>query len=235
MIDAIVLAGGLGTRLKSVVSDVPKPMAMVGGKPFLTYIFDWLSYSNINRVILSVGYKWEIIEEQFGDKYKSMDLIYSVEEYPLGTGGAISKAMKLSNSEDVFIINGDTFFDINLKVFFDWHKHYSFDMSIALKQMKNFDRYGTVCIDENNNIYDFLEKKPKIEGLINGGIYILNKDITELFPKTEKFSFEKDFLESVAINSKLGGLVLDSYFIDIGVPEDFLKAQLELPAMNHYE
>jgi D-glycero-alpha-D-manno-heptose 1-phosphate guanylyltransferase len=235
MKDAIVLAGGLGTRLKSVVSDLPKPMALVDEKPFLTYILDWLSYYNISRVILSVGYKWKIIREQFGYRYKSMDLTYSVEDYPLGTGGAISKALQLSNEENVFIINGDTFFDINLKSFIEYHKNCRFDISIALKQMKNFDRYGTVCMDTSNHIYDFLEKKPKIDGLINGGIYILNKDITELFPKKEKFSFEKDFLECVAINLKLGGFLQDSYFIDIGVPEDYLKAQIELPAMNHYE
>ena len=114
-LEAIVLAGGLGTRLKSVVSNVPKPMAPIGDKPFLEYILKYLKKNGITRAILSVGYKSEIIEEYFGNNFEGIDLVYSVEKEPLGTGGAIKKAMSKVKSNQVYIINGDTFFDINLK------------------------------------------------------------------------------------------------------------------------
>ena len=112
--EAIVLAGGLGTRLRSIVLDLPKPMAPIGDKPFLEYIFKYLKKSGVTRVVLSVGYKWKVIEEYFGSSFENIELVYSVENEPLGTGGAIKKAMTKIEGEKVYIINGDTFFDVNL-------------------------------------------------------------------------------------------------------------------------
>ncbi|MBD3842888.1 MAG: NTP transferase domain-containing protein, partial [Campylobacterales bacterium] len=150
--EAIVLAGGLGTRLKSVVSNVPKPMATIGDKPFLEYILKYLKKNGITRVILSVGYKLEIIEEYFGNNFEGIELIYSKEDEPLGTGGAIKKAMSKVKSSKVYIINGDTFFDVNLKslILVDNSK-----ITLSLKHMKNFDRYGCVESDENNLVTAF--------------------------------------------------------------------------------
>ena len=229
--EAIVLAGGLGTRLRSVVTDVPKPMAPVSGKPFLYYLLHWLEKNGINRVILSVGYKWETIFNEFGDSFNSIDLVYSVEDSPLGTGGAIAFAMKKLEGETFFMINGDTLFNVDLGQLADFHKRGNHDLSIILKQVNNFDRYGTVEIDESSQITRFKEKAPCRKGLINGGIYIANKSIGNYFPDSEKFSFEQDFLEKNIGKLIFGGLSSNDYFIDIGIPEDYHKAQTELPLL----
>jgi D-glycero-alpha-D-manno-heptose 1-phosphate guanylyltransferase len=174
--EAIILAGGLGTRLRSVVNDIPKPMAEVCGKPFLSYILDFLIKYGIKRVILSVGYKWEAIREFFGEQYKSINLVYAIEYEPLGTGGAIKNALKYVRDTEVFILNGDTLFNIDLSVFYSLHKNKNSNLSIALKKMNFTERYGSVKIDENNRIIDFSEKAQKFNILINGGIYLLNKN-----------------------------------------------------------
>lgn len=229
--EAIVLAGGLGTRLQSVITDMPKPMAPIGDYSFLFYILKWLEKNEITRVILSVGYKWESIQKEFGENFNSMDLVYSIEDSPLGTGGAIALAMKKLLENQFFIINGDTYFDIRLNDFFIFHESGGFDFSIGLKPMKNFERYGTVELDENKKIIRFKEKLPKKEGLINGGVYWANQSISKYFPTTEKFSFENDFIEKMQEQLSFGGLIKDDYFIDIGIPEDYSRAQLELPKM----
>ncbi len=226
--EAIVLAGGLGTRLKTVVSDVPKPMAPVAGKPFLSYILNWLHQNGITRVILSVGYKWETIHNVYGVEYRSMKLSYSVERSPLGTGGAIALGMEKVEEDEVFIINGDTFFNINLKEFREFHIKQNRKISLALKPMVNFDRYGKVELDNTNRIIKFFEKQSTSKGLINAGIYFADKNLTRLFPRTKKFSFEKDFLEMKLDKLNVGGYVADKYFIDIGIPDDFNRAQTEL-------
>lgn len=227
--EAIILAGGSGTRLKSIISDIPKPMATIGAKPFLEYIFDWLIKNDIKRVVLSVGYKWEIIYNYYKDSYHELELIYSVEEIPLGTGGAINKAIKLIENDDILIINGDTYFDVNINELASFHKTNQSNLTIALKPMKYFNRYGTVEINDENRILKFREKEHTNIGLINGGIYLLDKNLIKDFPKSERFSFEKDFLEVELDNLKLFGFIKDKYFIDIGIPEDYNKAQLDLP------
>jgi D-glycero-alpha-D-manno-heptose 1-phosphate guanylyltransferase len=132
--EAVILAGGLGTRLKSVIKDIPKPMAEVCGKTFLCYILDFLIKYEIKRVILSVGYKWEAIREFFGEQYKSVNLVYAIEYEPLGTGGAIKNALKYVQDTEVFILNGNTLFNIDLSVFYSFHKNKNSNLSIALKK-----------------------------------------------------------------------------------------------------
>ena len=223
--EAIVLAGGLGTRLRSVVKDVPKPMADVNGKPFLEYILDYLLNSELEKVILSVGYKYEVILKYFGEKYKDLVLIYSIEDEPLGTGGAIKKSLSFVNDKDILILNGDTFFKIDFFKFLEFHKSKKADLSIALKPMKNFDRYGTVEIDSNYRIIGFKEKTYKKFGLINGGVYLLKTEVFKEINFPEKFSFEKEFLEKFYENLHFFGLPFDNYFIDIGIPEDYERAK----------
>ncbi|MBD3842388.1 MAG: nucleotidyltransferase family protein [Campylobacterales bacterium] len=225
--EAIVLAGGLGTRLRSVVSDLPKPMAPIGGKPFLEYILKYLQKNGITRAILSVGYKWETIKEYFGDKFENIELIYSVEDKPLGTGGAIKKAMNQVKNSQVYIINGDTFFDVDLK---------SLDLKdkskliLSLKHMTDFDRYGCVESDENNLVTAFTEKGYRDIGNINGGIYLASKDIFTHYNLGEVFSFE-EFMQVNFKELKISVKVFENYFIDIGIPEDYEKAQSEI--INH--
>jgi len=219
--EAIILAGGFGTRLSKVVSDVPKPMAPINERPFLEYLLDDLSDKGINRVILAVGYKKEIIKNHFQERYKNIEIIYSDEDIPLGTGGAIKKALTLSKTEDIFIVNGDTFFDVNLKEMYKFHKENNSNLTLAIKEMERFNRYGSLAL-EGNKIVKFEEKKYIEKGYINGGIYLLKKNILDI-KKEDSFSFEKDILENKELKVEKYGYKSKGYFIDIGIPEDYYK------------
>jgi D-glycero-alpha-D-manno-heptose 1-phosphate guanylyltransferase len=220
---AIILAGGLGTRLRSVIQDLPKPMAPVNGKPFLHYIFQYLRQEKIHEVILSVGYKHELIEEFFGEEYLGIKIQYSIEHEPLGTGGGIKQAFDLI-SGSAYILNGDTFFGVDLRSLNEFYFDNGCDIALALKPLQNFDRYGTVQLDDKNRITKFEEKKFLAEGLINGGVYFLDKKLFSKVDAHQKFSFEKDVLERYTNELKFSGKVFDGYFIDIGIPEDYNKA-----------
>lgn len=222
--EAVVLAGGFGTRLQSVVADVPKPMAPVNEKPFLEYLLKYLKRNKINKVILSVGYKWEVIKEYFGNSFDGIELEYSIENEPLGTGGAIKLALEKANNKEVFIINGDTFFNIDLSSLKLENKSKG---QLSLKTLYNFDRYGCVETGDNNNIISFKEKEFRTQGNINGGIYLVKSDIFNGFELESKFSFE-NFIENNLYELALTSKTFSNYFIDIGIPTDYEKAQSEL-------
>jgi D-glycero-alpha-D-manno-heptose 1-phosphate guanylyltransferase len=211
--EAIVLAGGFGTRLKEVVKEVPKPMATINAKPFLYYLLKFLKQNGIQKVILSVGYKADVIQEYFSESFDGMTIMYSHEDTPLGTGGGIKKATSCLEGEYFFATNGDTFFDINLQELgrFTKNNHHC-DIALALKLMTNFDRYGTVSIDNLNKIVSFEEKKQVESGLINGGVYCLKKQVFSNITD-ERFSFEKDVLEKTISKSSIFGMPSDKYFI----------------------
>ena len=222
--EVVILAGGKGTRLSGVVSDVAKPMAPVNGKPFLYYLFQWLNQYPVEKIILSTGYMSESITSYFGTSYFGIPIEYVIEENPLGTGGAIMFAMRKTKTNNILIINGDTYFPININTFYSFHKENNHLFSIALKQMQNFSRYGSVeC--ENDIILRFNEKKFCSDGLINGGIYLINKQYIESKQIAGTFSLETEILEKEAGTSQLKGLVFDDLFIDIGIPEDYYRAQ----------
>jgi D-glycero-alpha-D-manno-heptose 1-phosphate guanylyltransferase len=223
-IEAIILAGGLGTRLRSVIHDVPKPMAPVNGKPFLYYLLNYLHSEGIKRVILSVGYKHDVISSFFGSHFKSMDLVYAIEEQPMGTGGAVKLALSQSSEESVFILNGDTFFPVSLTGLREKHYQLGAEITLALKKVENNDRYGSVCLGADLFIESFKEKSASAETLINGGIYLLNKKSFLDNVPGDRFSFEKDYLEKVVSTHCLGGCIFDTYFLDIGVPDSLQKA-----------
>ncbi len=212
---AIILCGGLGTRLKSIIKDIPKPMVPINDKPFLEFIFEYLKKQGIKEVILAVSYKYEVIQEYFKDEFLGIKIKYSIEKEPLGTGGAIKEALKFIKNE-AYVLNGDTIFDIDLKKLILNNSK----ICLALKQMNDFDRYGTVELDSKNYIKLFKEKEFKKQGLINGGIYFLNKDIFNDFTLQEKFSFE-EFLQENYEKLKAKAHIFDNYFIDIGVPGDY--------------
>ena len=226
--EAIVLAGGLGTRLRDTVPDLPKCMAPVAGQPFLTYVIRYLLFQGIQKFIFSLGYKHEVIEEFLTTKYPTLDYQCSVEEEPLGTGGALKLACKKATGKNSVVVNGDTLFKVNAEELISFHNTRSAHCSIALKRMKHFDRYGVVELNSDHSIKNFKEKQSYETGLINGGVYILNVEqfMDESLP--EKFSFEKDYLEQFYNKKKIFGLQQDNYFIDIGVPEDYNRAQQEL-------
>lgn len=222
--DIIILAGGLGTRLRSVVSDVPKVMAPVNNKPFLEYILEYINKFDFANVILAVGYKSEIIENYFKDKYKKLNLIYSKETESLGTGGAIKKAMSYSKEENIVVINGDIIAKIDYNKFFENIKDNSLKNVIAIKEMTNFSRYGIVEIDEKGIVKKFKEKQYTEKGYINVGAYILNKKNFTNIPK-EKFSIEKDYFEKIVEQKTISTYKYDDIFLDIGIPEDYEKAK----------
>jgi D-glycero-alpha-D-manno-heptose 1-phosphate guanylyltransferase len=224
--EAIILAGGLGTRLKDVIDDIPKPMAPVNNKPFLSYLFEYLERYKITKVILAVGYKYEIIEEYYGNNYNGIEIKYAIEHTPLGTGGGIANAMKYVDNNKVFLLNGDTFFDVNLYELYKLHIDEDAMLTLSLKEMHNFDRYGSVEL-KANKIIAFNEKAKVKHGFINGGVYVLDKSIfiTEKLPK--KFSFEIDIMENGLSSFIINGYKSDGYFIDIGIPSDYIKAQDE--------
>lgn len=224
--EVIILAGGFGTRLSHIVEDVPKPMAPVSGVPFLVYVLENLLRAKITKVIMATGFKSERIEEYFGDNYKGMDIIYSIEIEPLGTGGAIKKALGCCTENNICVLNGDTYFDINLSDMQKFHNNENTELTIGLKKMYDFDRYGTVEI-QNNNILKFNEKKQTGDGYINGGVYMLKKEIFDGI-KENKFSFEADYMEKFVSVKKFKGYISNGYFIDIGIPEDYQRAGEEL-------
>lgn len=230
--EVIILAGGLGTRLRSVVSEVPKCMAPVAGKPFLWYLLKYLTRYNVDRVILSVGYLREVIFKWINEVKEEFlfEFDYAVEEDPLGTGGGIKLAMSKVKGNEAVILNGDTFFNVELNQLVAGHLSQSWaKISLALKPMKDFDRYGTVTTDANGRIIRFNEKQLCKEGLINGGVYVLNNDEKLYDGLPQKFSFETEVLQRKCGEAGcLYGVVQNGYFIDIGIPEDYKRAQVEL-------
>jgi D-glycero-alpha-D-manno-heptose 1-phosphate guanylyltransferase len=234
--EAIILAGGLGTRLRSVVSDTPKCMAPVAGKPFLHFLISFLKKNGMKHFIFSVGYMHEVIEEYLENNYPELNYTISLENEPLGTGGAIKLACEKSHQKNVLICNGDTLYKIDCMALSKFHEEKKAACTLSLKPMSHFDRYGVVELNADNSVKSFKEKQFYQSGLINGGVYALDVDefLKEGMP--QKFSFEKDFLEKKLLlpkagKSNLSGLVQDEYFIDIGIPEDYIRAQSEL--VNH--
>ena len=223
-----ILCGGLGTRLRSKVVDVPKVMAPIRNKPFLEYLLNFFKKQGVSSFILSVGYKKESIENTFHHNYQNIPLTYIKEETPLGTGGAIVSILEGINKSEksIFVSNGDTFLDISLKKLKDFHESNDMDITIALVHMKDFDRYGSVLID-NNRILSFKEKECVEDGLINAGTYILNSTLFDKFNVAKVFSFET-FLQEHTKQLKIGAFVVkNGYFIDIGIPSDYAKAEID--------
>jgi D-glycero-alpha-D-manno-heptose 1-phosphate guanylyltransferase len=226
--EAIILAGGLGTRLRDTVPDLPKCMAPVAGKPFLSYVIDYLRMQGIERFVFSLGYKWGLIEEYLQKEYSTLDYSCVIEEEPLGTGGAIQLAIQKCGSENVLVANGDTLFKVRIKELFETHESTGSECTLTLKPMKDFDRYGVVETDGTGRIISFKEKQFYSNGLINGGVYVLNKRQFLSRSLPQKFSFEKEYLETCYPEVLFYGSSQDGYFIDIGIPEDYQRAQAEL-------
>ena len=221
--EAIILAGGMGTRLKPCIENLPKPLAPIGGKPFLRYLLDYLYVNGVHRAIISTGYKAEIVEEYIGKSHRGMTVDYCREDSPLGTGGAIKKALSMCRDNCVAVINGDTYFDVDLSLMKEFHDKSGCRISLAAKWIENAENSG-LLYHENGLLCGFHEKGVSSSGLINGGIYFIEKNSLDCISE-EKFSFEKDILEtdifSVAVYES------DSYFIDIGIPENYKKAERE--------
>lgn len=222
--EAIVLAGGFGTRLAHVVPDVCKPMAPVAGEPFLRRVLDQLDAAGFARVVIADGYRREQIEEYFMGTYRGLEVDYSPEETPLLTGGAVKKALSVCTRPEVFVLNGDTWFDTSFSAMEDaLAAHPGAACCIAAKRMGGFDRYGTLDVALGGTILSFREKAPCAEGLINGGTYLIRRGGLEEEP--DVFSLESDWFVRVVADGSLVACEVGGGFIDIGVPEDYERAQ----------
>lgn len=230
--EAIILAGGLGTRLRSVVNDVPKCMAPVAGHPFLYYVIEHLRRQQVNKFIFSLGFMSEAIETFLKENYLGLNYQLCIESEPLGTGGAIQLAAAKASEKNVLVLNGDTLFSIDVAALYRNHNSTGASCTLCLKPMQDFDRYGVVDMDDTGRVTHFKEKQFYKQGLINGGVYLIN--IKELVNDNlpMKFSFEKDYLEKKVDGGKIYGISQDKYFIDIGIPADFERAQKELLAFH---
>lgn len=229
--EAIILAGGLGTRLRAAVPDLPKCLAPVGGRPFIGYVTEHFRREGIERFIFALGYKSDHFEEFFQAEFPNGGYDISLEEEPLGTGGAIRQACGQVEGTTVLVLNGDTFFRVGLGALADFHAEKQADCSLCLKPMRDFDRFGVVELTDDARVSRFREKQYYPAGLINGGVYALDKAALLRKERPKVFSFEKDYLEADG-EDRLYGLVQDRYFIDIGIPEDYLRVQQELNELS---
>ena len=227
--EAIILAGGLGKRLRQAVPGLPKPMAPVGGRPFLEYLLDYWAAQGVNRFILSVGYKHEIIEEHFSGGYRGSEITYAVEKQPRGTGGGLLLALdSLEGSDPFLIMNGDTFFNVSLASMRDFHNSRHAELTIALRMVDGNTRYAGVGIDDSGRITTF-DNQARAAGraLINGGVYLANRDIFSGIatdPDIPVSIEEQIFPDLMKAGKGLYGYASSARFIDIGIPEDYERA-----------
>lgn len=232
-IEAVILAGGMGTRLRGVIgADIPKCMAPVAGVPFLDYLLHDALRQGITHIMLSLGHKSSAVTDWLATRHFPLHIDWVIEPQPLGTGGGIRLALQACQTEQVFVLNGDTFFDVPLREgLMKTQQQSRAEVTIALKALQHFERYGTVHVDAQGIITAFQEKQARVAGRINGGVYciqrraFLNRD----FPT--QFSFEKDYLERHVADGIFQAFEGDGYFIDIGVPEDYERAQRDFPQL----
>jgi D-glycero-alpha-D-manno-heptose 1-phosphate guanylyltransferase len=222
--EAIILAGGLGTRLRSVVSNVPKPMAPINNKPFLEYLLKYWISQGVSRFILSVGYKHCCIINYFGSKFDNINIEYVIEDKPLGTGGALLESVKKIHSTDPFVlINGDTFFQVQLKKLMKFHLCKNSSITVSLFKSKNFKRYKELNLDNNCKIT--FDVNAKLNTFVNGGVYLINLEILKKIKhKNNLFSFESEIDNLIMTNQSIFGLFFNNKFLDIGTPDDYKKA-----------
>ena len=228
-LQALVLVGGRGTRLRSVVADVPKPLAEVAGRPFLLHLLDYLARFEIRDVVLCTGYMGEVVRERLGDGAAyGVRLSYSQEPAPLGTGGALRLALPLSRGETVLALNGDSLVDADLAKFLAFHEATRARASMVLSRVEDKARFGTVELGEGDAVAAFSEKdasaKEQGPGWVNGGIYLLHGDVLAAVPAGEKFSLEYDVFPTL-VGRGLYGFRSDAGLTDIGTPSSYLRSQ----------
>lgn len=224
--EAIVLAGGFGTRLRQLVADVPKPMAPIAGRPFLEILLNSLARKGFKRAILSLGFMADKISGHFGPRFAGLDLVYVVEDQPLGTGGGVRLAMAQSVADHVFVFNGDTFLDLEVdQVERQWQTRQR--PLIVGREVPDTARYGRL-LASGGVATGFTEKGIAGPGLINAGCYVFKRGQLDAFAVGKAFSLEADFLARAVTQNDFDVFVTSGQFIDIGVPEDFLRAQTEL-------
>lgn len=221
---ALILAGGLGTRLRGVVDDVPKSLATVGGRPFLHWLLDRLADSGVGRVVLATGYRGDMVREACGDSWRGMSLDYSQESTPLGTGGALAAALKLVDGDSCLVINGDTWLELDYRLLCRAGEASGLPLLVTLTEVPSIARYGAATVD-GDRLIGFSEKGHDGAGLINAGVYWVSTKLQKHLPRRLTFSLEEDLLPLLIEKRLVGAFIAGSGFIDIGVPEDYSMAQ----------
>jgi len=229
--EAIILAGGLGSRLASRLNQVPKSMAPVGGRPFLEILLNQLIVAGCDHVILSVGHLRNVIVQRFGSRYRDVAIDYAIEESPLGTGGAIRLALDQAHEPSVFVLNGDTYIDVDFSTLHKFHLALARSLTIAVVRVADTARYGGVLM-KDQCITGFVEKGYTGTGWINGGLYVIDRDFPWKQDLQARFSFETDVLVPFVSEIRPAAFLCKGHFRDIGIPEDFDRAQLELGSIN---
>lgn len=228
---AVILCGGLGTRLGSLTKETPKPLLEVAGKPFIAHVLNRLHRAGVDGLVLAAGFQWAKLRAYIGDSWGGIPVQYSIESYLLGTGGAIKAAMESASLPEALIVNGDTLFDIDIPFFLKFANDKKAPACIALRKVDDCSRYGRITVAANGEMITFGEKGYDGAGLINGGIYYLRYSaLDEITSKT--FSFETAFLSVKHTGQPIYGRPFDDYFIDIGIPADLQRAQSELKALE---
>lgn len=224
-LSAAILAGGLGTRLRSVVNDRPKVMAMVAGRPFLTHLLDQLAEAGVQKAVLCTGYMADAIRQELGDRYQSIELAYSVEETPLGTGGALRQAYEILSEEMILVMNGDSYCQCRLADFIAGHTASKSYAGMVLARVEDVTRFGAVQLNSQSLVESFIEKGEQTgSGWINAGIYLLPKSRIQEIEPGLPVSLEHEVIPHLLVNGLYGHQCAGS-FIDIGVPEEYQRAQ----------
>lgn len=232
IITAVILAGGLGTRLRSVVPDNPKVLAPVKGRPFISYLLDDLAQAGVKRVVLCTGYRGEQVETELKTTYKGMKLSYSRENFPLGTAGALKNALPLIQNNRLLVMNGDSYLETDLHSLADFHSEKSATCSMALVHIPDTARYGRVELDKNQSVRHFVEKgSGQGPGTINAGVYLFERHVIDRIPPGREVSLERDVLPSL-IGDNFFGFPGKGRFIDIGTPESYQEAELFFSALG---
>lgn len=225
---AIILAGGLGTRLRSVLPNIVKPMAPINGRPFLEYQMDYWIDQGIDEFIISVGYRKNDVMEYFGESYNGCRIKYAIEDQPLGTGGGLLQAINLvDQNESILVLNGDTFFEVDYIELKKYHDQKKSQWTFSLFRSYDVNRYMGIETDSNGAIRSLTSKKKELTSLVNGGVYLVNTNLfsTSRFKAGDKASLEDDLLsEFFSNNVRLFGIEFSGQFIDIGLPDDYNKA-----------
>ena len=234
-IDAIILVGGKGTRLQDVVSDRPKPMVIVAGRPFVEWLLLMLYDQGIRRAIMCTGHMGEAVEAYFDNgRDLNMEIVYARDPFPLGTGGAVRNALDKTDSKRLLILNGDSYFRLDLPSFLKTHLALNARASISLVQIEDSSRYGSVKINKNGIVLGFLEKSSRRhKGLINAGIYLLEREVVEEIPEGKMISLEREIFPNL-IGTGIYGMLYNKLFTDIGTPESFNKAEKILKSEFEY-
>ncbi|MCG9875853.1 MAG: NTP transferase domain-containing protein [Leptospiraceae bacterium] len=227
MYDALILCGGLGTRFQSVSTTKPKGLAEIKGKPMLEIITDQLVRQGVSRILLCVGHLSNQVIEYYNSK-RDAEYIFSIEDTPLGTGGAIQNAISMINTDPFIALNGDSFCKIDYKEFLNFHHKKNSYFSLVASRIEEASDYGTISLDSNDQILKFEEKAVSGQAVINAGIYLLPKDLFYKSKDLKKFSLEKELFPLVLSQESCFAFVVQSNVVDIGTKQRYIEAQVKI-------